>query len=618
MPELQFKGKEFVYNHHLTVPIRPLIPDAAKSVGQPSLDGNLIIHGDNLHALQALLPMYAGKVDCIFIDPPYNTGNENWCYNDNVNSPIMREWLNSNPVNKDDMLRHDKWACLMWPRLKLLKELLAPDGVIAVTIDDNELDNLLLLMNEIFKPENRLACAAWLSDPSGGKQKSALRIGHEYIVIYGGGSQELTREEQVDVSLTLTDEYGEYAKGRELNKWGANSLRENRPSMFFALTAPDGTRVLPIRNDGREGCWRFGLESTLIRKVMQNPNEAHWEMRPFDAGITVDGQTQRWVPYEKVRDTRKIFGWSTWLDTIATNADGSALIGQIFGSKIFDTPKPLALTEWIVGLSPNQDALVLDSFAGSGTTAHAVLSLNQKDGGNRRFILVECEDYADSITAERMRRVIQGYDYQGKQKEELLRETITFTKFRQANRLMQDIQGLETMYGPSWDRIDKKIKDGVLTVTAERTVTERAEGLGGAFTYCTLGDPLDLDRLLTGETLPNYETMGAWLFHTATREPFDPSAMNEAHWYLGQSATYHVWLIYRPDLDFLKSRDAALTLTMAETISQARTDKRHLVFAPAKFISQKLLNAKNLPVDFAPLPAALFRLERSAPTATGM
>lgn len=154
MPELHFKGKEFVYNHHLTVPYRPLIAQPDKSLGDNS--ENLIIHGDNLHALKALLPRYAGKVDCIFIDPPYNTGEENWSYNDNVNSPITQEWLNSNSVNKDDMLRHDKWLCMMYPRMKLLKELLATNGFIAVTIDDNELDNLLLLMDEIFQSDNRL------------------------------------------------------------------------------------------------------------------------------------------------------------------------------------------------------------------------------------------------------------------------------------------------------------------------------------------------------------------------------------------------------------------------------------------------------------------------------
>ena len=122
MPEIVFKGKEYVYNHHLTVPYRPLVVDTAKGIGPGDLNSNLVIHGDNLHALKALLPRYAGRVDLVFIDPPYNTGNEGWCYSDGVNSPIMKEWLSTNPVDGDDMLRHDKWLCMMWPRLVLLRE----------------------------------------------------------------------------------------------------------------------------------------------------------------------------------------------------------------------------------------------------------------------------------------------------------------------------------------------------------------------------------------------------------------------------------------------------------------------------------------------------------------
>jgi adenine-specific DNA-methyltransferase len=148
--ELSFKGKEFVYNHHLAVPFRPLVPDASKGIGPVALDGNLIVHGDNLHALKALLPMYAGKVDCIFIDPPYNTGNEGWSYNDNVNSPMIKEWLASNPIGIEDGLRHDKWCAMMWPRLRLLYELLSERGTIWVTLDGNEVHRAKLLLDQIF------------------------------------------------------------------------------------------------------------------------------------------------------------------------------------------------------------------------------------------------------------------------------------------------------------------------------------------------------------------------------------------------------------------------------------------------------------------------------------
>ena len=147
MTELTFKGKEFVYNHHLAVPFRPLMPDPDKSIGDARLDGNLIIHGDNLHALKSLLPVYAGKVDCVFIDPPYNTGNEDWSYNDNVSSPIMREWLTSNPVGIEDGLRHDKWCAMMYPRLHLLHDLLREGGIIFISIDHNETHHLRSMLD---------------------------------------------------------------------------------------------------------------------------------------------------------------------------------------------------------------------------------------------------------------------------------------------------------------------------------------------------------------------------------------------------------------------------------------------------------------------------------------
>ena len=189
MAELNFKGKEFVYNHHLSVPFRPLVMHTEKGIGKLSLDGNLIIHGDNLHALKALLPFYTGKVDCVFIDPPYNTGNENWCYNDNVNAPMIKEWLEANPVGIEDGLRHDKWCAMMWPRLRLLHDLLSDDGIFLMHIDENELERATSIIDEIFgndpeKPEktNRLGNIIWdKRNPKGDAQ--GISYQHEFIVV---------------------------------------------------------------------------------------------------------------------------------------------------------------------------------------------------------------------------------------------------------------------------------------------------------------------------------------------------------------------------------------------------------------------------------------------------
>ncbi len=415
MPTLQWIGKDKVINHHQDVPLRVLDRTYSFHEAERLEAGygseSKIIHGDNLEALKALLPEYKGKVSCVYIDPPYNTGEEGWVYNDNVNDPRIRKWIGEVVGSEgEDLTRHDKWLCMMYPRLKLLHQLLAKDGLIAVSISDHELYNLGEIMNEIFGAANRLACAPLRSEPSGGKDKTVLRTGHEYVLFYSNGdTSQLCKEEKSTGKLDKRDFKGSYRKGRELRKWGAGSLRSDRPNMWYPLTAPDGTIVYPIRNDGQEGRWRIGRDNPLTIAIEANPEEAEWEMCPYDDGVIVDGQHERWVPFEKIRDAKKSFGWNSWLDGYGTNADATAVIKALFGKKVFDTPKPLSLIEWIITLHGDENAIVLDSFAGSGTTAHAVLNANKADGGNRRFILVEMMDYAESITAERVRRVIDGY-----------------------------------------------------------------------------------------------------------------------------------------------------------------------------------------------------------------
>lgn len=195
MPTLDFKGKQFVYSHHLSVPFRELKVSADKSLpakgASPSLDDNLIIHGDNLEALKALLPTHAGKVDCIFIDPPYNTGNEGWCYNDNVRSPLMQEWLkkSANPVDKEDLERHDKWLCMMWPRLQLLKELLSETGSIWITLDDNEVQRCKILMDELFGEENFITSCIWHKNYAPKSTARHFSEDHDYILVYAKDSE---------------------------------------------------------------------------------------------------------------------------------------------------------------------------------------------------------------------------------------------------------------------------------------------------------------------------------------------------------------------------------------------------------------------------------------------
>ena len=407
---LTWVGRDAVVDHHKRVESRPLHEVAELACGDTSC-GNFIIQGDNLLALKALLPEYAGKVKCLYVDPPYNTGTEGWVYNDSVNSPAIREWLGD--VSESDlpeMDRRDRWLSMMYPRLRLSKALLSPDGLLAVSIDDREVSVLGVLLDEIFGAKNRLACAPWLAEPSGGKEKTGLRTGHEYLLIYhNGDSSRVSRAARSNGELNLADRWGPYRKGRELTKWGGISLRADRPGQWYPMRTPTGIEVWPIRNDGAEGHWRWGREHSM-RPILENPERAHWEVRAFDQDVTWNGQRERWVPYEKIRDESRSIGWSTWLDNHGFNADATRELKDILGRKVFDTPKPVALLRWLVSLHADNDALVVDTFAGSGTTAQAVLSLNRDDAGHRRFILIEMERHiARDITAERVRRVVSGY-----------------------------------------------------------------------------------------------------------------------------------------------------------------------------------------------------------------
>jgi adenine-specific DNA-methyltransferase len=607
VPELNFKGKEFVYNHHLTVPFRPLLPQADKGIGAPALDGNLIIHGDNLHGLKALLPTHAGQVDCIFIDPPYNTGNSDWSYNDNVNSPMIKKWLDDNPVGEDDTLRHDKWMSMMWPRVRLLHELLADGGTLWATIDQIELHRFRSLLEEIFGIDNSIGIISW--------EKTYTPKSNSRIV-----------SEDTDYVLG-------FAKGKahfEADGW---NLIDKDETQLARYTNPDGDpkgpwRTFPLdvrtENEGKREKYRYSVVLPSGREVRPAAGR-HWSLpkEVFEversAGriyFGVDGDAKPNVKAYLNDGRDKVIARTWWpYKDVGGNQDAKKQLLQIMGDDCdFITPKPETLIRRILDVATHPQSIILDSFAGSGTTAHAVLKANEKDGGKRRFILVEGEDYADRLTAERVRRVINGYDFIGTNREELMREQITFTKLKNANTMLEKVQQIETLDGPKFDRITTKVKDGALIVTGERDCKKTAPGLGGSFTYCELGAPIDMDGLLTGADLPDAAAMAALLYHTATAQAFDPAsllsepAIGEGVMQLGVANGRTLWLIYKPDLNWLKSSEAALTLSRARAIA-AHNLGEHLVFAPAKFVSRELLAAEKLPVEFAPLPFALYRVE---------
>lgn len=366
---------------------------------------NLFIEGDNLDALKLLQETYLGKVKMIYIDPPYNTGKD-FIYADNF-SESTDEYLqesgqkdeegNRLVANTDSNGRfHSDWLSMIYSRLRLAWNFLADDGLIAVSIDDSEVFQLGKVLDEIFGASNRLACAPWLSEASGGKEKTGLRTGHEYLLIYYKiTSENITQEERSTGELNLKDKFGVYRKGRELMKWGGTSLREDRPNQFYSLLTPHGFNVFPHRNDGKEGHWRWGQKNEFINQALKDPEMFHWELRTYDSGVTVDGDDKRWVPYEKIRDIKKSVGWSTWLDKYGTNADGTRELKDLFGNKPFDTPKPTQLIKWFLSLHTDDNSLVLDFFSGSAATAHAVMHLNNEDKGKRKFVMVQLPEICD-------------------------------------------------------------------------------------------------------------------------------------------------------------------------------------------------------------------------------
>ena len=409
VPTLNWLGKDAVLNHHLDVPYRTL--EVKESFNcESGKSENKIIHGDNLEALKALLPEYEGRVKCIYIDPPYNTGNENWVYNDNVNSPKIKKWLGQ-VVGKEseDLTRHDKWLCMMYPRLKLLQKLLSEDVAIFISIDDNEQANLKLICDEIFGAGNFVAECVVQRSTNGMGDKKGFSRNHDYIICYQKSEDSdfsgLSPDENYESLFDKEDEYGKYKMDGILMKKGAGSRREDSPTLYFPLyysketgkvyltkETKDLVERYPIKSDGSDGRWTWGKEKIKNEnfRLYASPNGTIY--------------IKDYLTTDRTMKLKTILSDKSYLTDRATNE-----IKQIFGEKSFNTPKPVTLIEHLLQIATDKSSIILDSFAGSSTTAHAVLNLNKRDGGNRKFILIEMEDYANSITAERVRRVINGY-----------------------------------------------------------------------------------------------------------------------------------------------------------------------------------------------------------------
>ncbi len=539
MPTLDFKGKQFIYAHHLTVPFRTLEIDKDKShtiENSPSLDDNLIIHGDNLHALKALLPKYAGKIKCIYIDPPYNTGNENWVYNDNVNSPMMKAWLEKNsPIDVEDLERHDKWLCMMWPRLHLLRELLSDDGIIFISIDDNEQHHLRMLMDEIFDEKGFFARIAWESrtKPTNmGGARFNIQTNTELIIVYGKKSMTdhsgFHLYPTAEKKYPYKDEQGKYRLEEFQQRRNIGSLR--RDTMLYEING-----IKP-----KEG-YRWQVAPDRYRELQESGSIVIEGKRVYEKIYKSEEDSFAYEPF-----------WGFISKEIGTSESGKSELNEILGiDHGLETVKPTDLVRKLIFHSTTQNDIILDSFAGSGTTAHAVLALNKEDGGNRKFILIECEDYADTITAERVRRVIKGVE----------------------NAKDENLQ----------------------------------KGLGGSFTYCTLGETIDTEGMLTGDSLPTYQTLANYVAYAATGSKLEIKAKQENYCF-GETKGIRFYLIYEPTLKFLESNQSALDAKRAEQIAAEckAAGKKAYVYASHKFMSQKELTPMG--ITFCQLPYSIYQI----------
>ena len=553
MPTLEWIGKSKVINHHQDVPFRVLERKYSfDENGQHNEDNgseNMIIRGDNLEALKALLPRYEGRVKCIYIDPPYNTGNEGWVYNDNVNDPKIKKWLGA-VVGKEgeDLTRHDKWLCMMYPRLKLLQKLLADDGVIFVSLDFHEQPVMRLIMDEIFGASNYVSEIACVNKPSGRSDDKYIATAHESIIVYRksplltlGGFEP---EEKITKRYNKRDTDGRLYREEDLRKRGTHDERTDRPNLFYPFffnqetgelvvgnndeETPDGfIRIEPMKSKDVQGTWRWGQDTAIAQKTYIHPRYMP--------------NKQQWSLFEwEYLDERGAAKPTTLWDFKDVNSErGTEVFIKYLGFKKedFPNPKPVGAIQRILQIATAGDDIILDSFAGSGTTAHAVLNMNKADGGHRKFILVEMMDYADRITAERVKRVIRGHG-EGK---------------------------------------------------------NAVEGTGGNFSFYDLGEPLLVGDCLNEAVAP--EKIREYIWFMETKQPYAPPSGGNPY-YLGQHNDTGYYFYYEPQ------RVTVLDYAFLSTITEKADGT--VIYADRCSISEDKL--AKMGVTFKKIPRDISRL----------
>lgn len=569
VPTLDWIGKRAVVGHHLTLPYRLLKCDADLSVGG-SKDGNLLVQGDNLEALRALVPHYGRSVKCVYIDPPYNTGatvteKGGWFYDDRVDSPEIRDWL-SKVVGKEgeDFSRHDKWLCMMYPRIKLIHELLREDGVLFVSIDDNEHRHLHLLLDEIFGGNNHVGTIIWYNTTD--NNPSRVVTEHEYIICFARnkkaletpwtGTEDVARKVITEKAAELFREHqGDHdALKKAYSTWFRRNKKELSPFDEYDRIDEKGevyTASRSVHNPNTEG-YRYDIPHPVTGRPTRQPLRGY--RFPEDKALEIlarDGFIFEDDDQEIVRLRLDLKDWKKKLSSVyeLDGRRGATDLRAMFGGDtVFNNPKPVALIADLIEFSTKPGDIVLDSFGGSGTTGHAVLAVNARlpDKERRRFVLIEKEDRtATEVTAVRLRRVIEGYQRAGR---------------------------------------------------GEKRTTE--PGLGGGFKFCRLGEPLFDAEGAINEAV-TFAELAAHVFFTETGVPISSPATGESA-LLGVQDERAVFLLRAGGPPGQPAHEGVLTPSLLRTLVLPEGARERVVYAEGCTVTPDRLRAAG--VTFKHIP----------------
>ncbi|RLA75712.1 MAG: site-specific DNA-methyltransferase [Epsilonproteobacteria bacterium] len=575
MPYIDWMGKDDVKDHHKNIEYKTI--ECKESIGDIDSQ-NMIIKGDNLLALKSLLPYYASSVKMIYIDPPYNTGNTSWVYNDNMDSPLIKKWLNDT-VNADDLSRSDKWLCMMWPRLKLLRELLKDDGVIFISIDDAEVTHLRMICDEIFGRNNFITSVCWQGLDTIKNDAKYFSNNHEYVLVYAKNKVNAKIKGQ-----KRTNEHNKVYKNHD-----------NDPKGNYLLTP------LNAKSGTENGIYTYTFKNntTWTSPKGTYPRFSKSKLKELEYNNMIYfGKKENTIPQKKTYlcDMDEYIKLTTfWSYKFAgSTRQSNGQLSDILSKGIFQNPKPKKLLEIIINSITSKNDIILDSFAGSGTTAHAVLEQNKEDGGSRKFILIETLDYAKDITAERVKRVIKGYDFIGKDKTTLYEKKLTTSqvlKPETMDKISYEVNKTVEYEKQNYTKIEKTFKENTIKVTGIKDIKTFKDGIGGGFKYCELSHNI-FDEFGELNSKLTFDQIAKHIYFVEFKKPVNKKTINAP--FVGTYKNQH---IYFYEKKFLNKDLKDLLIKHRKTKKEY---KQLIIYTAKSTVSNDTLKEKNIIIRYIP------------------